>query len=112
MVPLAHKSTACSLSQLNKEPLQCWALMERKTRDTKHLESNWRIISSSKVRCKKTEGEHFEEAVPSFREAVKQEIAKPKEINKQSWVKDVPTHKSNANFYFYMALFYCIDFKN
>lgn len=71
MLPHANRSTACSLPQLNKEPLQCWALLER---DSKHLESNWRTITSSKVRSKNAEGQHFEKAVPSFREAVKQEI--------------------------------------
>lgn len=33
-----------------------------------------RTIPSSKVRCKKTEGQHLEEAIPSFKEAVQQEI--------------------------------------
>lgn len=44
MLPRANKSTACSSPQLDKEPLQCWALLERNTRGSKHLESNWVLL--------------------------------------------------------------------
>lgn len=159
MLPCANKSTACSSPQLDKEPLHCWALLERNTRGSKHLESNWallqrlpvlqalhqedlkappcrwfkdttwrcsknpltpfqpcynqnsnlrlcreplpgsvccvllhseqrktarRTITSSKIRYKKTERQHFEEAVPSFKEVVKQDRDLKTQRNKQT----------------------------
>lgn len=66
-------------------------------------------MTSSKVRCKKTEGQHFEEVVPSFKEVVKQDRDLKLQGNKQTLLKDAPIHDINGNFhYFYMALVYYI----
>lgn len=43
-----------------------------------------RTITSSKIRYKKTEGQHFEEVVPSFKEVVKQDSDLKTQRNKQT----------------------------